>query len=206
MSVHIDWPTETGGVLSTTKIVNVNVTHKVPDGTLAKICLVYNQDGTLVPGTHDVSPPNTLDGGDYHTGARFLNEKCLFRVKCTVHSAHRANSLFRFKITVNDDLQLYSDNFRTLSKISRSRKPEEYVRKVLLRSDTRSDTTDIEDPVLDEDLISVEELSRNLFGGDLTLDDESMGTYPNACIAHLVNEVNKLRQEVSELRELIKMQ
>jgi hypothetical protein len=197
MSVHIDWPTETGGVLSTTKIVNVNVTYNVPDGTLAKICLVYNQDDTLVPGTHDVSPPNTLDGDDYHIGAKFLNEKCSFRVRCTVHSAHRANSLFRFKITVNDGLQLYSDNFRTLSKISRSRKPEEYVRNVLLRSDTKSDTTDIEDPVLnEEDLISFEELSRNLFDGDLTF----MGT-----IAHLVKEVKELRQEVSELRELIKM-
>tara|TARA_B100000482_G_C12606989_1_gene297511 strand:- start:2033 stop:2644 length:612 start_codon:yes stop_codon:yes gene_type:complete len=201
MSVSIDWPIESGGILSTTKFVQVNAWYKVEDGTKASIGLVYSDNFEIVPGSYESKPPNTLEGKDYIQGSTFSSSKCSFKVKCAVHSVQHANSMFRFRVTTNG-VHIHSDSFKTVSKLSR-KNTSESSRNVSLRSDTENATV-VSGALSDGFTLPLEELSERLFSDAESLastnyDDNSM----LMTLIQLVAEVTSLRKELEEIRKLL---
>jgi hypothetical protein len=204
MSVVIEWPAQSG-ILSTTKFVNVNVECKVKDTTPASICLVYSDTKEVVTGSYQSKPPNTLEGNDYINGSIFSNEQCSFKVRCAVHSAHHDKSLFRFLVTVQD-VHIYSEEFRTKAKLSR-KQGTDFHRNVRLCSDAVQNSVKEVSELADDSLgdLTLEELSDNFFSDveslSSTHDDSNMLL---ATVMQLVNEVSCLRNELQELRNLVK--
>ena len=143
-------------------------------------------------------------------GSIFSNEQCSFKIKCAVHSAHHSKSLFRFLVTVQD-VHIYSEEFRTVSKLSRKQGTCLH-RNVRLRSDAVEvkevpEVSELVDDSLGADLdLTLDELSDNLFSEAESLPsthhDESNMLL--ATVMQLVNEVSCLRNELQELRNLVK--
>tara|TARA_A100001011_G_scaffold329082_1_gene354167 strand:+ start:1863 stop:2555 length:693 start_codon:yes stop_codon:yes gene_type:complete len=223
MSVTIHWPSDSG-VLSTCKVINVDVTHHVPDETLAKISLVFYSSHEIVPGTHQSIPPNTLEGADYMNGVMFIDGKCHFKVRCAALSQHNNQRLFRFKVTVNG-LNIFSEEFKTLTKLYR--KPVSSSKKrVRLRSDDADvaiDATSLRDESANEGVSNdgasdittflphwVKEENEGVF--DLPLDELSDNLFPDvdssslhsSTMTQLLHEVTSLRADVQDMRGLLR--
>lgn len=231
MSLTIHWPSDSG-LISTCKVVHVDVTHSVPDETLAKISLVFSSSHETVPGTHQSIPPNTLEGADYINGAMFLNGKCHFKVRCAALSNHNHQRMFRFKVTVNG-LNIFSEEFKTLTKLSRKRASSSSKKRVKLRSDDASFDADEPAKLRDDESanegtlndgesdittfmphwvngehegvfdLPLEELSENLFS-----DVESSSSHYDEkapTMTQLLHEVASMRTDMQEMLNLMRV-
>ena len=186
------------------------------------ISLVFSSSHEIVPGTHQSIPPNTLDGADYMDGVRFLDGKCRFRVRCAALSNHYDQKMFRLKVTVKG-LNIFSEEFKTLSKLARSSRPNKRIR---LRSDeARCDESAHEDASNDgaSDTMTtffphwMDEKDRDVFD-DIPLQDLSEDFFPDVesssslpldertpTMTQLLHEVTSLRAQMQDMHNLLRV-
>ena len=133
--VQVEFPFESG-VLATTSMQSAALTitrsTRRLTGKRAFIALVFDSDGSVVPGTHSEYPnilPDTLYGDDYAKGVDISDTGvATFRFRPLVHSSSFAGRLFKLRVTIQEDVEkhtFFSEKFRTISKPSRKRKQNE---------------------------------------------------------------------------------
>ena len=131
MRVDVIFPT-TDRILSTSANTTVRFdagSVRLHSGKTSKIELYYAKGHDRVPGSYPENPtPNTLIGTDYNNGVTIDDEGlALFKVKPNSLSSQHSHQEFRFKITVYpDNIFMYSEPFKTVTKLSRKRPLDEY--------------------------------------------------------------------------------
>lgn len=159
MRVVVTYPTA-DRILSTSANVNVRFdagSVRLHCGKISKIELYYATGHDRVPGSYPENPvPNTLIGMDYDNGVT-VNEDgfAQFKVRPNSLSSQHGHQQFRFKITIHpDNIFVYSEPFKTVTKLSRKRSHDHIVDEHDFVSETS--LSEVADAIDIEELVSSE--------------------------------------------------